>query len=91
MNPPKLYRVTRRTKTHVWVKWDAYGYSGPRGLSNRMTTDDFKSRYLPAPPQPNYQRQLYYFNPKLHTDYITPQTSAETPPPHPETSSPASA
>lgn len=40
----KQYRITRYTKTHVWVKWDAYGYSAPRGTSRCMPIGDFIQR-----------------------------------------------
>lgn len=55
----KLYRVTRRTRTHVWVIWDAYGRNYPRGCSHRKTVEEFQQHYQLATDRPFNSYPLY--------------------------------
>jgi hypothetical protein len=44
----KRYRLTRVTKTHVWIRWDAY--TGiMRGLSRRIPIEDFDRNWVRLP------------------------------------------
>lgn len=55
----RYYRMTRRTKTHVWLRYEFYGTQG-RGLSMRMTVEDFKVKWLPCPISDALDRQLFF-------------------------------
>lgn len=58
-----LYRITRRTKAHVWVRCAAYGPYGPRGLSTRMTHEEFKQRYAVVPG--SWDEPLFFYRKPL--------------------------
>lgn len=58
MNPVRMYRVTRRTREYVWLRNSVYGPIVPRGMSRRMTVQDFNQNYLPMPQQD--ARRLYF-------------------------------
>lgn len=42
------YRITRRTKDYVWVRWTAFGCNPPRGVSHRLLANEFEVRYRPV-------------------------------------------
>jgi hypothetical protein len=67
----KLYRRTRTTKTHVWLRWDAYGPTR-RGLSILLTWADFKANYavranLTGYPEDDRWFKLSHVNPPKAT------------------------
>lgn len=55
----KLFRITRNTRQHVWLRWVAYS-TQRRGLSMQMTWADFHSAYLPHPKKDGLDEQLFF-------------------------------
>ena len=45
----KRWRLTRVTKTHVWIIPMAYGHMPPRGTSRRIQIADFHRDWLRLP------------------------------------------
>lgn len=59
MSEVKLYRVTRSTKQYVWLRWNGYG-SQQRGLSSRITQQDFKRDWLLCAKRDGLDPSLYF-------------------------------
>jgi len=55
----KLYRVTRKTKAWVWLRWEAFGCQR-RGLSMRVSRSAFDRDWLPAAKRDGLDADLYF-------------------------------
>jgi hypothetical protein len=44
----RIYRITRITKTHVWLRWKAFGWDR-RGLSMRVPIAEFRAKWKRLP------------------------------------------
>jgi hypothetical protein len=57
--PAKQFRMTRRTRSHVWMIPDHYGAYPPRGASHRVAMEDFREWWVALPKADGLDEQLF--------------------------------
>ncbi len=45
----KRWRLTRVTRTHVWIRPMHYGWNPPRGCSRRIAIETFREEWVRLP------------------------------------------